>query len=168
MNMNYILNYIQSINEEMGIYVSVIVEEADLHRYALYGHCIGNRVICWSELFEVLEEQQKKLHIIHAYTMILDAEISRRGAINIGKESVQLLIDPNKLAKIICKLMNVSFLSFEELQRNVYSVKAHVFPFPDPKGSYFKVGDEIRSGITKFKVCDIFSDNKSSRRLPIS
>ena len=43
----------------------------------------------------------------------------------------------------------------------MYSIKAQVFPFPDPKGTYFKIGDEIRSGITKFKVCDIFTDENT-------
>lgn len=33
-----------------------------------------------------------------------------------------------------------------------------MFPFPNPKGTFFKVGDEIRSGITKFKITDIFYD----------
>ena len=159
MNTDYIKNYIELINETLDVYVSVEIKEAILQRYALYGYCIGNIVFCWDELFEALGEYHKKLHIIHAYTMILDAEISRRGTINSNKESVQLLIAPNKLAKIICKLMDVSFLSFEELQREMHSIKAQVFPFPDPKGTYFKIVDEIRSGITKFKVCDIYADN---------
>ena len=160
MDKEYITNYINKINESLGIYVSVSVEEAVLNRYALYGYCIGNKVLCWSELFKQLDEHSKELHIIHAYALLLDADISRRGAINATRSaSVQLLLDPNKLARVICKLMNVEFVSFEELQKtHIYKIKANLFPFPNPKGTFFKVGDEIRSGITKFKITDMFYD----------
>lgn len=160
MDKEYITNYISEINELLGIYVSVSVEEATLNRYALYGYCIGNKLFCWSELFEQLDKHVKELHIIHAYALLLDADISRRGAINANHSaSVQLLLDPNKLARVICKLMNVKFVSFEELQKTtIYNIKSKLFPFPNPKGTFFKVGDEIRSGITKFKVTDIFYD----------
>lgn len=160
MNKEYITNYISQINESLGIYVSVSVEEAVLKRYALYGYCIGNKVFCWSELFEQLDEHSKELHIIHAYALLLDADISRRGAINSTQSaSVQLLLDPNKLARVICKLMNVDFVGFEELQKTIiYNIKSKLFPFPNPKGTFFKVGDEIRSGITKFKVTEVFYD----------
>lgn len=163
MDRDYIANYINSINNTLGIYVSVSVEEAVLKRYALYGYCIGNKVFCWSELFEQLDDYTKKLHIIHAYSILLDADISRRGAINTDhSSSVQLLLDPNKLAKVICKLMNVEFVGFEELQKtSIYTIKSGLFPFPDPKGTFFKVGDEIRSGITRFKITDIFYDNNT-------
>lgn len=163
MNKEYITNYISKINESLGIYVSISVEEATLNRYALYGYCIGNKVFCWSELFEQLDEHTKELHIIHAYALLLDAEISRRGAVNINQStSVKLLLDPNKIAKVICKLMNVDFVGFEELQKTIiYNIKSKLFPFPNPKGTFFKVGDEIRSGITKFKITDIFYDKNT-------
>lgn len=81
MDTDYINDYISSINKALGVYVSVSVEEAVLKRYALYGYCIGNKVLCWSELFEQLDEYTKKLHIIHAYSfcwmlILLDAELS--------------------------------------------------------------------------------------------
>ena len=163
MDKQYILNYIRKINEALGIYVSVSVEEAILQRYALYGYCKGNKMYCWSELFDQLDVHTKELHIIHAYTILLDADISRRGAVNINHStSVQLLLDPNKLAKVICKLMNVDFVSFEELQKSIiYNIKSKLFPFPNPKGTFFKVGDEIRSGISKFKITDIFYDKNT-------
>lgn len=159
----YITKYISSINKTLGVYVSASVEEAVLKRYALYGYCIGNKMICWSELFKHLDEYMKKIHIIHAYAILLDADISRRGAINTDQlSSVQLLLDPNKLARVICKLMNIEFTSFEELQKtSIYTIKSNLFPFPDPKGTFFKIGDEIRSGITKFKITDIFYDNNT-------
>ena len=72
---------------------------------------------------------------------------------------VQLIMDPNRIAKIICEFMKIKYLSFEELQKEIYTIKAKVFPFPDPKGTYFKIGDRIRSGLTKFEVTDIFADN---------
>lgn len=59
MDRDYITNYINSINNTLGIYVSVSVEEAVLKRYALYGYCIGNKVFCWSELFEQLDDYTK-------------------------------------------------------------------------------------------------------------
>lgn len=158
MNRDYILNYVNSLNEALDADISVTVEEAVLQRYALYGHCIG-KALCWSELFEVLDDYHKKLHIIHAYAMIMDAVISRRGAVNKDMETVQLLIEPNKVAKVICKLMKVDFLCFEELQKEVYSIKAKAFPFPNPKGTYFKTNDEIRSGITKFKISGFYMEN---------
>ncbi len=159
MNKEYILNYIKIINGTMNANISVTVEEATLLRYALYGYCIGNKVFCWSELFDVLEEYHKQLHIIHAYAIIYDAEISRRRSINKDKDMVQLIMDPNRIAKIICEFMKIKYLSFEELQKEIYTIKANVFPFPNPNGTYYKVGDLIRSGLTKFEVTDIFSDN---------
>lgn len=104
MNRDYILNYVNSINEALDTDITVIVEEAVLQRYALYGHCKG-KVLCWSELFDILDDEYKQLHIIHAYAMILDAVISKRGAVNKNDETVWLLIEPNKVAKVICKLM---------------------------------------------------------------
>ena len=159
MNNEYILNYIKAINGTMNANISVTVEEATLLRYALYGYCIGNKVFCWSELFDALGEYHKQLHIIHAYAIIYDAEISRRRSINKDKDMVQLIMDPNRIAKIICEFMKIKYLSFEELQKEIYTIKAKVFPFPDPKRTYFKIGDRIRSGLTKFKVIDIFADN---------
>lgn len=41
----------------------------------------------------------------------------------------------------------------------MYPIKAKVFPFPNPKGTYFKINDEIRSGITKFKISDFYLEN---------
>lgn len=160
MDKAYIMNYIKQLNNTLDVYVSVDVEEAPFQRYALYGYSIRNKIYCWSELFDQLYEHTKELHIIHAYTILLDADISRRGAVNINHStSLQLLLDPNKLAKVICKLMNVDFVSFEELQKTIiYNIKAKLFPFPNPKGTFFKVGDEIRSGITKFIITDIFYD----------
>ena len=159
MNNEYILNYIKAINGTMNANISVTVEEATLLRYALYGYCIGNKVYCWSELFDVLEEYHKQLHIIHAYAIIYDAEISRRRFINKDKDMVQLIMDPNRIAKIICEFMKIKYLSFEELQKEIYKIKAKVFPFPNPNGTYFKIGDRIRSGLTKFEVINIFADN---------
>ena len=159
MNNEYILNHIKAINGTMNANISVTVEEATLLRYALYGYCIGNKVFCWSELFDVLEEYHKQLHIIHAYAIIYDAEISRRRSINKDKDMVQLIMDPNRIAKIICEFMKIKYLSFEELQKEIYTIKAKVFPFPDPKGTYLKIGDRIRSGLTKFEVIDIWADN---------
>lgn len=159
MNNEYILNYIKTINGTMNAKISVTVEEATLLRYALYGYCIGNKVFCWSELFDALGEYHKQLHIIHAYAIIYDAEISRRRSINKDKDMVQLIMDPNRIAKIICEFMKIKYLSFEELQKEIYTIKANVFPFPNPNGTYYKVGDLIRSGLTKFEVTDIFSDN---------
>ena len=143
----------------MNAKISATVEEATLLRYALYGYCIGNKVFCWSELFDVLEEYHKQLHIIHAYAIIYDAEISRRRFINKDKDMVQLIMDPNRIAKIICEFMKIKYLSFEELQKEIYEIKAKVFPFPNPNGTYFKIGDRIRSGLTKFEVINIFADN---------
>ena len=159
MNKEYILNYIKTINGTMNAKISATVEEATLLRYALYGYCIGNKVFCWSELFDVLEEYHKQLHIIHAYAIIYDAEISRRRFINKDKDMVQLIMDPNRIAKIICEFMKIKYLSFEELQKEIYKIKAKVFPFPNPNGTYFKIGDRIRSGLTKFEVINIFADN---------
>ena len=159
MNKEYILNYIKIINGTMNANISVTVEEATLLRYALYGYCIGNKVFCWSELFDALGEYHKQLHIIHAYAIIYDAEISRRRSINKDKDMVQLIMDPNRIAQIICEFMKIKYLSFEELQKEIYTIKANVFPFPNPNGMYYKVGDLIRSGLTKFEVTDIFSDN---------
>ena len=159
MNKEYILNYIKTINGTMNAKISATVEEATLHRYALYGYCIGNKVFCWSELFDVLEEYHKQLHIIHAYAIIYDAEISRRRFINKDKDMVQLIMDPNRIAKIICEFMKIKYLSFEELQKEIYKIKAKVFPFPNLNGTYFKIGDRIRSGLTKFEVINIFADN---------
>ena len=143
----------------MNANISVTVEEATLLRYALYGYCIGNKVFCWSELFDALGEYHKQLHIIHAYAIIYDAEISRHRSINNDKDMVQLIMDPNRIAQIICEFMKIKYLSFEELQKEIYTIKANVFPFPNPNGTYYKVGDLIRSGLTKFEVTDIFSDN---------
>ena len=159
MNNEYILNHIKAINGTMNANISVTVEEATLLRYALYGYCIGNKVFCWSELFDALEEYHKQLHIIHAYAIIYDAEISRRRFINKDKDMVQLIMDPNRIAKIICEFMKIKYLSFEELQKEIYKIKAKVFPFPNPNGTYFKIGDRIRSGLTKFEVINIFADN---------
>ena len=159
MNKEYILNYIEIINGTMNANISVTVEEATLLRYALYGYCIGNKVFCWSELFDALGEYHKQLHIIHAYAIIYDAEISRHRSINNDKDMVQLIMDPNRIAQIICEFMKIKYLSFEELQKEIYTIKANVFPFPNPNGTYYKVGDLIRSGLTKFEVTDIFSDN---------
>ena len=159
MNKEYILNYIKIINGTMNANISVTVEEATLLRYALYGYCIGNKVFCWSELFDALGEYHKQLHIIHAYAIIYDAEISRHRSINNDKDMVQLIMDPNRIAQIICEFMKIKYLSFEELQKEIYTIKANVFPFPNPNGMYYKVGDLIRSGLTKFEVTDIFSDN---------
>ena len=159
MNKEYIINYIKTINGTMNANISVTVEEATLLRYALYGYCIGNKVFCWSELFDVLEEYHKQLHIIHAYAIIYDAEISRRRFINKDKDMVQLIMDPNRIAKIICEFMKIKYISFEELQKEIYKIKAKVFPFPNPNGTYFKIGDRIRSGLTKFEVINIFADN---------
>ena len=159
MNNEYILNHIKAINGTMNANISVTVEEATLLRYALYGYCIGNKVYCWSELFDVLEEYHKQLHIIHAYAIIYDAEISRRRSTNKDKDMVQLIMDPNRIAKIICEFMKIKYLSFEELQKEIYTIKAKVFPFPNPNGTYYKVGDLIRSGLTKFEVTDIWADN---------
>ena len=159
MNNEYILNHIKAINGTMNANISVTVEEATLLRYALYGYCIGNKVFCWSELFDALEEYHKQLHIIHAYAIIYDAEISRRRSINKDKDMVQLIMDPNRIAKIICEFMKIKYLSFEELQKEIYTIKAKVFPFPNPNGTYYKVGDLIRSGLTKFEVTDIWADN---------
>ena len=56
-------------------------------------------------------------------------------------------------------MMNITYVSFDYLQRtSVYKIKSNLFPFPNPKGTFFKVGDEIRSGLTKFKISDIFYD----------
>ena len=159
MDKEYILNYVNEINNTMDTYVKVKVQEAELHRYALYANCTENKIICWSELFDNLSEEQKKLHIIHAYAILLDAKISRRGSVNENEECIQLLINPDKLARIICKVMNVLFISFEELQIEIHEIKARLFPFPDPKGTYFKIGDEIRDGISEFRVDNIFADN---------
>ncbi|MEE0873591.1 MAG: hypothetical protein UIH27_09035 [Ruminococcus sp.] len=159
MNKEYILNYIKTINGTMNANISVTVEEATLLRYALYGYCIGNKVFCWSALFDVLGEYHKQLHIIHAYAIIYDAEISRSRHVNKDKDMVQVIMDPNRIAKIICEFMKIKYLSFEELQKEIYTIKAKVFPFPDSKGTYFKIGDRIRSGLTKFEVTDIFADN---------
>lgn len=160
MDKEYITDYINLINKSLGINVSVSVEEAVLTRYALYGYCVGNKMYCWSELFERLDGYLKNIHIIHAYALLMDADISRRVAINSSySESVKLLLDPNKLAKDICKMMNITYVSFDYLQRtSVYKIKSNLFPFPNPKGTFFKVGDEIRSGLTKFKISDIFYD----------
>lgn len=160
MNKEYITDYINRINETLGVYVSVSIEEAVLNRFALYDYCIGNKVYCWSELFEKLDQHTKELHIIHAYAILLDADISRRGAINADNSGkVQLLMNPDKLANVICKLMTVEFIGFEELQTTIiYNTKSKLFPFPNPRGTFFKIGDEIRSGITILKIKDIFYD----------
>lgn len=158
-NKEYIREYVDKLNKELDTYICPEIEDAELLRYPLYCNCVERVFYLWEDLFESLSANQKDYIIIFSYAILLDADISLRNQDYNKGDSIRLAIDPNKLTKVLCKIMNVPFRNFDEMQRVVYHKKQLLFPFPDTRGTFFKVGDEIKTTIFHYKVIDVYSDD---------
>lgn len=156
----YIKCYIEKLNTELDVCLNPEINESKYYRYALFSNCVDN-TIYWEDLFESLTEDQKQLHIIYAYSVLLAAKYFGNEKTIDGEKSYELPFNPNKIARILCKLVNLRFCTFEELQKEIYDTKQRLFPFPDSKGTFYKVGDVIRNGLSKYIVTSIYSENDS-------
>ena len=157
----YIKCYIEKLNTELDVCLNPEIKESKYYRYALFSNCVDNTIYIWEELFESLTEDQKQLHIIYAYSVLLAAKYFGKEKTIDGEKSYELPFNPNKISRILCKLVNLRFRTFEELQKEIYDTKQRLFPFPDSKGTCYKVGDVIRNGLSKYIVTSIYSENDS-------
>ena len=155
-NNEYVKNYIEKINFELDAYMDPVIRNAKTNRYPLYCNCIDRAFYICDELFSTLNEEQKKYYICYAYTILLDADISTRNRDDNSNGNIRLAIEPNRLSKIICKLMNVEYYDFEEMQKVIYNQRIQFFP--DLENSFYKVGDVIRDGIINYKVIDVYME----------
>lgn len=154
-----ISSYINELNNELSISLNPRIQEAPYFRYPCYCNCVEKTIYIWSELFWILTEEQQKQHVIYAYSVLLAAEYFGKESIYKGHKSVQLSFNPEKVVKIVSKVMGIRFCGFEQLQSEIYETKQSLFPYPDIRGSYFKVGDVIKCSYTRFKIIDIYNEN---------
>lgn len=158
-NKEYIMRYIKAISQELDTSIYPDIKDAIILRYPLYSNCIDRSFYIWEDLFNSLDDKEKKYYIIYCYAILLDADISTRNQDDMPKDYIRLAIDPNKLSRVIAKLMGEDFMCYEEMERIVYNIRKRLFPFPDPRGTYYKIGDELHGHIFHYKVIDVFQED---------
>ena len=158
----YIKSYIDSINKELNNNLCPEIKPASILRYALYANCIEGSLNVWDDVFDCLADQEKKLSIIVSYAFLWDAAISTRNLSEKPKDFVNLEINPNVLIRDITNVMCVPFCCFEEVEIITYLQKKKLFSADDSKGTFFKIGDEIRGHIMHYKVINVYFDGEKT------
>ena len=138
-------NYVNEFNEKLDVNLKPIIKKDRYYRFPVSCNCLENTIIVWQELFEVLTEEQKQKHVFYALSMLYTAEFYGKETVINGHKARELPFNP--------------ISPFEELQKEIYETKQRLYPYPDPRGSFFRNGDVLRrKGISRFVVKKIFSE----------
>lgn len=126
----------------------------------MHCNCVENSVFVWEELFEALTEEQKRKHVFYALAMLYTAESYGKETVINGHEARELPFNPSIIVKeLFGRVGLLRFSPFEELQKEIYETKQRLYPYPDPRGSFFRNGDVLRrKGVSRFVVKKIFSE----------
>lgn len=156
-NREYVERYINEINKELDAFVITEIKDAVNGRYPLYSNGISRTFYINDDLFSILTEEQKKLEICFSYAVLLDVDISTRNLDKGQEDSIRLAIDPNKLTKVICKLMGVEYHDFDRMQIIAYHQIRQALP--NLEFSFYRVGDIIRDSLIHYIIDDIFTES---------
>lgn len=130
-------NYVNEFNEKLDVNLKPIIKEDCYYRFPVSCNCFENTIIVWQELFEALTEEQKRKHVFYALSMLYAAEFYGKETVIDGHKARELLFNPNIIAEEVFKKEGLSFSPFEELQKEIYETKQRLYPYPDPRGSFF-------------------------------
>ena len=153
----YIQQYIETINREINLKIQPNVKPAVFQRYPLYCNCI-DKSFYYSDMFSILNEDQQKYCIIFAYSVILDANLSSRTQAAKQNGTINLVVDPNKICYVLCKLMRVTCCEYDEMLIGFYQMKRKYYSYPDPNSYFFRPGDIIKCTIFHYLVLDIYPE----------
>ena len=156
----YVQNYITRINKRLNNHFYPEIKGAELYRYPLFCNAVEQTILIWEDLFNILDDKEKQYYILYAYAMLLNEDISTRNLEVKPKDYVMLSTNPNEFCREVFHQMGEKFCFFEEMEKSIYNKKQKLFPFPDPRGTYFKIGDEVRGHIIRYKVIDIFPEGE--------
>lgn len=152
-------NYVNEFNEKLDVNLKPIIKEDCYYRFPVSCNCLENTIIVWQELFEVLTEEQKQKHVFYALSMLYTAELYGKETVINGHKARELPFNPNIIVEELFERLGLKFSPFEELQKEIYETKQRLYPYPDPRGSFFRNGDVLRrKGISRFVVKKIFSE----------
>ena len=153
-------NYVNEFNEKLDVNLKPIIKEDCYYRFPVSCNCLENTIIVWQELFEVLTEEQKQKHVCFAFSMLFAAKFYGQETMIDGHKVYELSFNPNIIVEELFIRAGLRFSSFEELQREIYETKQRLYPYPDLRGSFFRIGDILRrKGISRFIVKNIFSED---------
>ena len=102
-------------------------------------NCLENTIIVWQELFEALTEKQKQKHVLYALSMFYTAEFYGKETVIDGHKARELPFNPNIIVEELFERVGLRFSPFEELQKEIYETKQRLYPYPDPRGSFFEM-----------------------------
>lgn len=152
-------NYVNEFNEKLDVNLKPIIKKDRYYRFPVSCNCLENTIIVWQELFEVLTEEQKQKHVFYALSMLYTAEFYGKETVINGHKARELPFNPNIIVEELFERLGLKFSPFEELQKEIYETKQRLYPYPDPRGSFFRNGDVLRrKGISRFVVKKIFSE----------
>lgn len=152
----WVSKYFEYLNGLLNEHVEVSISSAECLRLPLYANCISKTVFVWDRFFNNLPEEYKELYSIHIYAALSEAARGKQVVHN-GRKYVSLQHNPDEAAKKLCDLCNVPFIAFEQLNKEVHGIKKRLFSFPEV--SFYKAGDVIRDGLSKFEIKEVYWDN---------
>ena len=153
-------NYVNEFNEKLDVNLKPIIKEDCYYRFPVSCNCLENTIIVWQELFEALTEEQKQKHVFYALSMLYTAEFYGKETVIDGHKARELPFNPNIIVEELFERVGLRFSPFEELQKEIYETKQRLYPYPDPRGSFFRNGDVLRrKGISRLVVKNIFSED---------
>lgn len=153
-------NYVNEFNEKLDVNLKPIIKKDCYYRFPVSCNCLENTIIVWQELFEVLTEEQKQKHVFYALSMLYTAEFYGKETVINGHKARELPFNPNIIVEELFERLGLKFSPFEELQKEIYETKQRLYPYPDPRGSFFRKGDVLRRlGISRVVVKKIFSED---------
>lgn len=128
-------NYVNEFNEKLDVNLKPIIKEDCYYRFPVSCNCLENTIIVWQELFEVLTEEQK--HVFYALSMLYTAEFYGKETVINGHKARELPFNQNIIVEELFERLGLKFSPFEELQKEIYETKQRLYPYPDPRGSFF-------------------------------
>ena len=134
-------NYVNEFNEKLDVNLKPIIKKDRYYRFPVSCNCLENTIIVWQELFEVLTEEQKQKHVFYALSMLYTAEFYGKETVINGHKARELPFNPNIIVEELFERLGLKFSPFEELQKEIYETKQRLYPYPDPRGSFFRNGD---------------------------
>ena len=152
-------NYANEFNEKLDVNLKPIIKEDCYYRFPVSCNCLENTIIVLQELFEALTEEQKQKHVFYALSMLYTAEFYGKETVVNGHKARELPFNPNIIVKELFDRVGFGFSPFEKLQKEIFETKQRLYPYPDPRGSFFRIGDVLRQrGISRVVVKKIFSE----------
>lgn len=92
--------------------------------------------------------------------MLYTAESYGKETVVNGHKERELPFNPNIIVKELFDRMDLGFSPFEKLQKEIFETKQRLYPYPDPRGSFFRKGDVLRRvGISRLVVKNILSED---------